>query len=154
MITPQKETPPTPNGLRLRALCHVPFVAGWLCCLTAQSDLAGCRVPSAARHAGRASTESVASPPTMDGTRPVARVRLCQWKKILRPAQHNVIRVRLDDLRDTSRSTRNLGHAMCAGTAHPAPYQIYSLQELVLTPLHVTRRTPSEIDLVPLRFSL
>ena len=136
------------------ALCHVPFVAGWLCCLTAQSDLAGCRVPSAARHAGRASTESVASPPTMDGTRPVARVRLCQWKKILRPAQHNVIRVRLDDLRDTSRSTRNLGHAMCAGTAHPAPYQIYSLQELVLTPLHVTRRTPSEIDLVPLRFSL
>ena len=69
-------------------------------------------------------------------------------------AQHNVIRVRLDDLRDTSRSTRNLGHAMCAGTAHPAPYQIYSLQELVLTPLHVTRRTPSEIDLVPLRFSL
>ena len=65
-----------------------------------------------------------------------------------------IIRVRLDDLHDTSRSTRNLGHAMCVGTVHPAPYQIYSLQELVLTPLHVTRRTASEIDLVPLRFSL
>jgi hypothetical protein len=33
-------------------------------------------------------------------------------------------------------------------------YQIFSLQELVLTPLHITRRTVSEIDLVPLRFSL
>jgi len=69
-------------------------------------------------------------------------------------AQHNIITVRLDDMRDTSKSTLNLKHAMCSGTGRPAPYRLHSLHELVLTPLHVSRRTVSEIDLIPLRFSL
>jgi hypothetical protein len=69
-------------------------------------------------------------------------------------AQHNIITVRLNDLRDIGKSTQNLKLAICSGTGGLAPYELRSLEELVLTPLHVTRRTKSEFDLVPLRFSL
>ena len=69
-------------------------------------------------------------------------------------ARHNVITVRLDDLRDIGKSTQQLKEAVCAGTGSLAPYELRSLEELVLTPLHVTRRTKSDFDLVPLRFNL
>ena len=68
-------------------------------------------------------------------------------------AHHNIITLLLTDLRDTGRSQQNLRHAHCIGIGALAPYVLRSLDELILTPLHVTKRTSSEIHLLPLRFS-